>query len=138
MSYIGNFKRPNKEKPLQSNSREWANHASRMETKVMVCKTIIEFSTNRNISHQVSTFAKRNIGSSQSTLTIMKISMMCCSPLHNAFCTWEILQNIKPLCRHVHDKWEISSEPIAKLWLHKSQSKEIFFVFHITYYLHHD
>ncbi len=106
--------------------------------RCMVCKAIIEFNRIRNISHQVSRFTKTDIGSSQSTLTIMEISMMCSFPLHNAFSTWEILQNIKPLCKHVNDKWKINGEPVAKLWLHKSQNKEVFFVFHTTYYLHCD
>jgi hypothetical protein len=38
-------------------------------------------------------------------LTIITISMASSSPLLNTVCIWEILQSIKLLCKHAHNKW---------------------------------
>ncbi len=56
-------------------------------------------------------------------LTIKTLSMLCCFPLFNALCIWEILQNVKPLCKHAH-KWHMGSEVVLEFWLYKNQHKK--------------
>jgi len=38
-------------------------------------------------------------------LAIITILMTSFSPLLNTVCIWEILQSIKLLCKHAHNKW---------------------------------
>jgi hypothetical protein len=55
--------------------------------------------------------------------------------MFNAFYIWEILQNVKPLCKYAH-KWHMGSELVVEFWFHKNQHKKTPFTFHIIYYLH--
>jgi hypothetical protein len=69
------------------------------------------------------------------TLTIKIVAMLCYSPLFNTFSIRD--QSVGLLCKHGHNNWEMSSELIAELWLHKSQSWKDPLIFHVAYYLHH-
>ncbi len=77
------------------------------------------------------------MGNSAKYKTIMQTcAQQVAYPLFNAFYIWEILQNIKPLCKHAHNKWHMDSELVVKFWLHKNQHKKALFIFHSIYYLY--
>lgn len=45
---------------------------------------------------------------------------------------WEVWQCVKLLCKHVHNKWHMSSEPIVEFKLHKNQHRKTPFIFHVA------
>jgi hypothetical protein len=46
------------------------------------------------------------------------------SPLVNAFFIREIIYSIEMLHKHAHNQWQMGGESIAKLRLHKGQSRK--------------
>jgi hypothetical protein len=60
------------------------------------------------------------------------ILVLCSSPLLNTFGIWEVWQNVELLCKHAHNKWHMSSEPIVELKLHKNQHRKTPFIFHVA------
>jgi ABC-type nickel/cobalt efflux system permease component RcnA len=54
------------------------------------------------------------------------------SPLLNTFGIWEIWQSVKLLCKHAHNKWHMSSEPIVDFKLHKNQHRKTPFIFQVA------
>ncbi len=73
----------------------------------------------------------------QPSLTIITIAVLCYLPLSNTFCIWDILQNVKLLCKYPNNKGQMGNQPITKLWFHESQRRKTAPIFHITHYLHH-
>ncbi len=99
-------------------------------------KTYIEFNKEKNISHQVFAFIETCLGNLQSTLTIMTILLSCLCSLVNAFFIQEIVQSKELLCKHMHHKWKISSDPIVefgfiKTMLEKQLSSYMIFIIYI-------
>jgi len=57
--------------------------------------------------------------------------------MFNTFYMWEIVQSVKPLCKHPNNKGQMGSQLVTKLWFHESQHRKAALIFHTTHYLHH-
>jgi hypothetical protein len=60
------------------------------------------------------------------------------SPLVNAFFIREIIYSIYMLCKHAHNQWQMGGEFVAKLRLHKGQSRKTTPILHTSNYLYHN
>jgi hypothetical protein len=74
----------------------------------------------------------RSHGKLKNYLNRHYIMLMVIIPIAYCYVIWEGFQRVKVVCIHLHNKIQVYSQMVSKLWFHEGKVREGPFIFHVA------